>query len=117
MTSDARQSQRKMFGDRVRYAAKSLRRGHAGPAFEACFAEADSQHVAAILMRRAENNPDLKVAIKAGFGVTRWADVPWNVFMSRFRGMDSRAIREEAQRVLDEVDWMMEEGLLTGMRP
>lgn len=116
MTSDIQRPQRKSFSDRVRYAAKCLRRGHAGPAFEACFADADSQHVAAVLMRRAENNPDLKGAIKAAFGVTRWADVPWNVFMSRFRGMDSRAIGEEAQKVLDEADRMMGEGLLTGMR-
>lgn len=116
MTADVRQPQRKIFSDRVRYAARSLRRGHAGPAFEKCFAEADSQHVAAVLIRRAEKSPDLKAAIMNAFKVSRWEDVPWNAFMSRFQGMDSRAIGEDAQRALDEADRMMGDGLLTGVR-
>lgn len=114
MDSEKTGPQRKNFSDRVRYAAKSLRRGHTGPQFEACFAEADSLHVAAVLMRRAESNPDLKAAIKAAFEVPRWSDVPWNAHMKRFRGMDSRAIGADAKRVLDDADRMMWEGLLTG---
>jgi len=114
MTSGTTGPQRKSFSDRVRYAAKSLKRGHMGPQFEACFAEADSQHVAAVLMRRAENNPDLKAAIKAAFQVSRWSDVPWNAIMKRFRGMDSRAIGADAQKVLVDADRLMGAGLLTG---
>jgi len=107
-------SKKKSFSDRVRYAAKSLGRGHMGPQFEACFAEADAPHVAAVLVRRAEKNPELKKAIKAAFGVTRWDQVPWVNSMRRFRGMESREIGEDAKRVMAEAEHLMFEGLLTG---
>ena len=65
------------FQERVDYAAKALKRGTWGRRFEACFEEADAAHVAAVLVLRADRNPDLKKAIKKAFQVTRWADVPW----------------------------------------
>lgn len=105
----------KSFGTRVRYAAKCLEQGRRSPAFDACFAEADAFHVAAVLVRRAEKNPKLKRAIKESFGVTRWDDVPWTRNIRRFSGMTSRAIGRDAERVLAEVERLMGEGLVTGL--
>jgi hypothetical protein len=102
------------YSDRVRYASKALLRRRLGDRFDLCFAQADSQHVAAVLMLRAEKNPDLKRAIMAAFGVTRWADVPWSGARKRFRGMSSHAIGADAQRALADAERMMGAGLLTG---
>lgn len=114
MFSDKIQPRRKSFSERVGYAAKSLCRGHAGPQFEACFAEADAPHIATTLMRRAEKNPVLKQGIKAAFGVTRWTDVPWKKEAARFRGMQARAISADARKVLATAETMMGRGLVVG---
>jgi len=102
---------RREFQERVDYAAKALKRGTWGRRFEACFEEADAAHVAAVLVLRADRNPDLKKAIKKAFQVTRWADVPWTSEMSRFKGMGSREIGIDAERVREEADRLMREGL------
>lgn len=99
------------FQERVDYAAKALKRGTWGRRFEACFEEADAAHVAAVLVLRADRNPDLKKAIKKAFQVTRWADVPWAGEMGRFKGMGSREIGLDAERVREEADQLMREGL------
>jgi len=99
------------FQERVDYAAKALKRGTWGRRFEACFEEADAAHVAAVLVLRADRNPDLKKAIKKAFQVTRWADVPWTAEMGRFKGMASREIGLDAERVREEADQLMRVGL------
>lgn len=102
---------RRAFQERVDYAAKALKRGTWGRRFEACFEEADAAHVAAVLVLRADRNPDLKTAIKEAFQVTLWADVPWMSEMERFKGMVSREIGIDAERVREEADRLMREGL------
>jgi hypothetical protein len=100
------------FQERVDYAAKALKRGTWGRRFEACFEETDAAHVAAVLIRRSERNPELRKAIKAAFQVTRWADVPWTQDMARFKGMASREIGLDAERVREEADQIMRDGLI-----
>lgn len=88
------------FQQRVDYAAKALRRGRWGGRFDACFAEADAGHVAAVLILRAEKSKDLREAILKAFDAVDWNSVPWVQAMHRFQGMGAHEIGKDALRAV-----------------
>ena len=89
------------FQSRVDYVAKALRRGSWGDAFNACFEQHDSPHLVAVLMQRAECNPELRDAIITSFGADNWNEVPWHEVEKPFQGVSTRrisAMADEARR-------------------